>query len=189
MSPRSLDRLAVITPSLVLLCTGLAFFDGAKKTSGIAVAVLASLCLVALLAHAFKRSAEFSQYTTESNVPLIRMYLVAHTIGLTFAAAKLTDQTHTIPDTVWVAGFALLFYTGRHTWKLLESTFKRPIYAIFRRGNTSLLITLPSLSVLSLFLQADALASFVSHALTAYVVIHFALTGVAIACIDRDLSR
>lgn len=189
MTPNNVDRLAALTSCAVLLSAGLALTEGSYRMVLASAVAFAGLCVVALLAHAWQRSTELEQYTTASNVRLIRAHVVAHAIPLGFALEQLAGQVPVIPQIAWIGGFMLFFYSGRRTWLALEHAFKRPLYMIFRRGNSAMLITMTCVALLAEWLESDPLAAFLRRVLSIYLIIHLALTGLAVARIDRDLGR
>lgn len=189
LPPKALDRLAVLTPCTILLSTGLALAAAPLESAVLPTAGLASLCICTLLAHAWRRAPELACQHTGSDVRWIKAHIITHVVPAGFAFAHLSTGTTPAPDPAWIVGFALFFYSGRRTWLALEQAFKRPLYVIFRRGNSAMLITTTTLAVVAQLADANAISSFVARVLSIYLIIHLALTGLAVARIDRDLGR
>jgi len=86
----------------------------------------------------------------------------------------------------FVAPMLAFFLTGREFWRWLHEVFGARMYWLFFKGNTGLLVS--NLLLLAVgFLGREPIGLALYHrVLTAYFIVHFLLTGIAISKISSD---
>lgn len=179
--------LSVIASSATIATLATKIFDLAPNLQA-GTAAVSGLTLGALLIHAWRLTGRQIAQIPADGTRIIRLHVATHIVPAAFALATFFGNPIERVSPLWIIAFALFFYSGRRTWQALQTGFPSPIYFIFKRGNTAVLVMSVMLSVIATALQSNLLFAFVAGVLKLYVSIHFVLMGIAISKIDHDFE-
>lgn len=187
MNGKVILSLAVIGPLSISIVLVLFVTEANAATrvlfSGLAVAVV-----TLTLWHALILSRRSSAGVSSTDCRLMQAHIIAHVVPVSFGMAALFTGATGALAPVWNVGFALFFYTGRKTWLALQAVHPSPLYYVFLRGNTAMLITSISLALLVALTAHTGLALFAERMLQFYVAVHLSLLTPAVAKLHRDIT-
>lgn len=187
MQSPAIRGLAVFGPLIVSIVLVL-FFAGVDSVwrhafSGLALAVVA----IALW-YALRLSFGGIAGVSSADRRLMQVHIVAHAVPVSFGMVTLSAEAAAPLSPAWSVGFAVFFYTGRKTWLALHTAHPSPVYSIFLRGNTAMLITSIGLALLSALTAHAGLALFAERMLQLYIAAHLLLLTPAVAKLHRDIA-
>ena len=186
MHPSLLRTLAWLAPALV--CATLAlFFAGVDERWSWGATFLTLTAIGWLLASALSLSLRPVAGIDTRDRHLMQAHVVAHCVPLGFGLDALSTPATEALSTSWILAFALFFYTGRRTWRALQAARRSPVYFVFLRGNTAMLLSSVAMAVLAATI-APGLRAALEHIYLAYTAVHMILLGPAAAKIHRDLA-
>jgi hypothetical protein len=181
------NRTAVVSASSILALVFAWLLSGANTLSfllfGIATATTATLLL--------------SVYTAVRGIDSVRSFpfgypmrahILLHSVPFSYLIAQFFQKPTLFLNFLYLFPIMLFFWTGRQTWEILRKRFGSPMYTLFFRGNTGMLISLPVLLALGEAYQQNFGGEIYRRLLLIYSAVHFFLIGIAVPKIERDVS-
>lgn len=188
ISTATLRAAGVASTLAVPVALGVHFLAGPSGWQ-VALAALALAALLILLLHAWQLAGHARACFSNAENGWIRIHLAGHAIPLGLMAWFFLTGHLAASSPLWSAAFVLFFYSGRRTWHCLHALFGRPLYFIFKRGNSAVLIMTLLLTIIGSLLPSLPAASLLKNILSLYTSIHLTLIAVAVIVIDKDLNN
>jgi hypothetical protein len=168
----------------------LSLFASVNNISGKIAFPLFALTVSALVAALIRLFKCTLRSTHSESLAAARAHVVLHMVPfLGLALVQFVSPTGWI-ELALLAGLLLFFASGRIAWRTLKKLIPTTkMYALFYRGNSTLLALVPILYLTSLL--APSLVGFgtIKSVLLSYFAIHFSIVGIACLRIDADLRE